>query len=44
MSADKAISRLKRIRGESIQSKDQVKIVFNYEKYVKEKQDKKSNY
>ena len=44
MSADKAISKLKRIRGESIQSKDQVKIVFNYEKYVKEKQDKKSNY
>ena len=44
MSADKDISKLKRIRGESIQSKDQVKIVFNYEKYIKEKQDKKSNY
>ena len=38
MTADKAISRLSRIRGESIQSKDQEKIVFDYEKYVKNPQ------
>jgi atypical dual specificity phosphatase len=44
MTADNAISRLRRIRVESIQSKDQEKIMFNYEKYVKEMQDKKSNY
>jgi|tagenome__1003787_1003787.scaffolds.fasta_scaffold20768617_2 atypical dual specificity phosphatase len=44
MTADKAISRLSRIRGESIQSKDQEKILFDYEKYVKGMQDKKSNY
>jgi atypical dual specificity phosphatase len=35
MTADKAISRLSRIRGESVQSKDQEKILFTYEKYVK---------
>jgi hypothetical protein len=35
MTANKAINRLSRIRGESIQSKDQEKIVFDYEKYVK---------
>jgi atypical dual specificity phosphatase len=35
MTADKAISRLSRIRRESIQSKDQKKIVFDYEKYVR---------
>ena len=35
MTADKAISRLSRIRGESIQSKEQEKILFDYEKYVR---------
>ena len=35
MTADKAINRLSRIRGESVQSKDQEKILFTYEKYVK---------
>ena len=35
MTANKAISRLSRIRGESIQSKDQEKIVFDYERYVR---------
>jgi atypical dual specificity phosphatase len=35
MTTDKAISRLSRIRGESVQSKDQEKILFTYEKYVK---------
>jgi atypical dual specificity phosphatase len=35
MTADKVISRLRRIRGGSIQSKDQVKVVSDYEKYVK---------
>jgi atypical dual specificity phosphatase len=35
MTADKAINRFSRIRGESIQSKDQEKIVFDYEKYVR---------
>jgi atypical dual specificity phosphatase len=44
MTADKAVSRLSRIGGESIQSKDHVKIVFDYERYVKDMQDKKSNY
>jgi hypothetical protein len=35
MTADKTISRLSRIRGESIQSKEQEKILFDYEKYVR---------
>lgn len=42
MTADRAISRLSRIRGESIQSKDQEKILFDYEKYVKNRQDQKN--
>ena len=42
MTADKAISRLSMIRGESIQSKDQEKILFDYEKYVKNMQGQKN--
>jgi atypical dual specificity phosphatase len=42
MTADKAVSRLSRIRGESIQSKDQEKILFDYEKYVKNQQGQKN--
>jgi atypical dual specificity phosphatase len=43
MTADKAISRLSRIRGESIQSKDQEKIVFDYEKYVRNQHQNQKN-
>jgi atypical dual specificity phosphatase len=35
MTADNAIKRLNKIRGESIQSEDQERIVFYYEKYIK---------
>jgi atypical dual specificity phosphatase len=37
MTADNAIKRLNKIRGESIQSEDQERIVFDYEKYIKNK-------
>ncbi len=42
MTADKAISKLRRIRGGSIQSKDQVKVVLDYEGYVKNQQSQKN--
>jgi atypical dual specificity phosphatase len=35
ITAEDAIRKLSNIRGESIQSKDQERIVFNYEKYIK---------
>lgn len=35
LSADQAINRLRKIRGESIQSKDQENIVSSYEEHLK---------
>ncbi len=35
MNAYQAINKLRKIRGESIQSKDQENILFDYEKYLK---------
>ena len=41
--ADQAIQKLSKILGESIQSKDQERIVFNYDKYLKSESKKKNN-
>jgi hypothetical protein len=35
LNAYQAITRLRKIRGESIQSKDQENILFDYEKYLR---------
>jgi atypical dual specificity phosphatase len=35
LSAEQAINRLRKIRGESIQSKDQENILFSYEEYLR---------
>jgi atypical dual specificity phosphatase len=37
LNAYQAINKLRKIRGESIQSKDQENIVFDYEKYLSER-------
>jgi atypical dual specificity phosphatase len=37
LSAEQAISRLRNIRGESIQSKEQERIVYSYDEYLKSK-------
>jgi atypical dual specificity phosphatase len=37
MNAYQAINKLRKIRGESIQSKDQANILFDYEKYLRER-------
>jgi hypothetical protein len=41
LGAQQAIARLRNIRGESIQSKDQERIVYGYEEYLKKSQDQK---
>jgi atypical dual specificity phosphatase len=44
MSADKAINKISKIRGEeSIQSKDQERIIFSYEQYINKSQTRKDN-
>jgi hypothetical protein len=44
MSAEEAIKKLRTIRrGESIQSKDQERIVFSYEQYINKSQTRKDN-
>ena len=42
MNAEQAIKKINKIRGgESIQSKDQERIVFDYEKYINKSQTRK---
>jgi atypical dual specificity phosphatase len=44
MSAEEAINKISKIRGEeSIQSKDQERIIFSYEQYINKSQTRKDN-
>ena len=43
LNAYQAINKLRKIRGESIQSKDQENILFSYEKYLSERPSTENN-